>query len=82
MASRTITKRIKLPSTLNARLSRRAASEKREFSAVLQDAVVRGLKEGDGIDMAAALGPIIGKYAGAGESQRVRLKGYGRARHR
>jgi hypothetical protein len=82
MPSRTVIKRVKLPSTLNARLSRRAAREKREFSAVLQDAVIRGLKEGDGIDMAAALGPIIGKYAGTGESQRVRLKRYGRAHHR
>lgn len=82
MSSRTVVKRVKLPSTLNARLSRRAAREKREFSAVLHDAVVRGLKEGEGIDMVDALGPIIGKYAGTGESQRARMKRYGRTRYR
>jgi hypothetical protein len=82
MSSRTITKRIKLPQALNARLSRRAAKEKKGFSAVLQDAVIRGLEESDGIDMAAALEPIIGKYAGSGDSQALRLRRYGRARHR
>ena len=37
---------------------------------------------GEGIDMVAALGSVIGKYAGNGEGQDLRMKRYGRSRHR
>jgi hypothetical protein len=78
----TITKTVRITPELNARLTRRARAEKKDFSEILREAVTRGLREGDGIDMAGALHGIIGKYEGSGESQRSRMRRYGRARHR
>jgi len=80
MPSSTVTKTVRIPSELNARLVRRALAEKKDFSSVLREAVVRGLPEDDGIDMIKALGGTVGKYAGNGESQAERMKRYGRPR--
>lgn len=78
----TVTKTVRITQAMNARLASRARAEKKDFSEVWREAVTRGLREGDGIDMAGALHGIIGKYEGSGESQRTRMSRYGRARHR
>ena len=77
-----ITKTVRLPSSLNARLLQRAQAEGKDFSTVLREAVIRGLGPDEGIDMVQALGDSIGKYAGNGESQEDRMKRYGRPRDR
>ena len=79
---RMVTKTVRITRALGATLTRRARAEKKDFSEVWREAVTRGLKESDGIDMAGALHGIIGKYAGSGESQPSRMSRYGRARHR
>jgi hypothetical protein len=48
----------------------------------LREAALRGLRADDGIDMAGALGGVIGKYEGTGESQGERMKRYGSPRPR
>ena len=77
-----VTKTVRITRALNATLTRRARAEKKDFSEVWREAVTRGLKESEGIDMAGALHGIIGKYGGSGESQESRMSRYGRARHR
>ena len=47
---------------------------------MLRDTALRGLGEDEGIDMAAALAGVVGKYAGDGASQGERMKRYGRPR--
>jgi hypothetical protein len=78
----TVTKTVRITRALNATLTRRAQAERKDFSEVWREAVVRGLRESDGIDMAGALQGVIGKYEGSGESQQSRMNRYGRARHR
>ena len=82
MPSNQVTKTVRLPSDLNARLLRRAAIEGKDFSTVLREAVIRGLGPDEGIDMVQALKGFIGAYAGNGESQEERMKRYGRPRDR
>ena len=82
MQGHVVTKTVRITRSLNAALTRRARAEKKDFSEVWREAVVSGLRENDGIDMAGALHGIIGKYEGGGESQQARMKRYGRARHR
>ena len=52
------------------------------FSEVRRKATARRSGEGEGIDMAAALHGIIGKYESAGENKRSCMKQYGRTRNR
>ena len=80
MATPSVTKTIRIPGGLHARLVRRAREERKDFSTVLRDTALRGLGEDEGVDMVAALAGIVGKYAGNGESQRERMKRYGRPR--
>ncbi len=82
MQGHAVTKTVRITRALNVTLARRARAEKKDFSEVWREAVVRGLRESEGIDMAGALHGIIGKYEGSGESQQSRMKRYGRARHR
>jgi hypothetical protein len=82
MQGHVVTKTVRITRALNSTLARRARAEKKDFSEVWREAVVRGLRESEGIDMAGALHGIIGKYEGTGESQRSRMNRYGRARHR
>ena len=82
MQGHTVIKTVRITRALNATLTRRARAEKKDFSEVWREAVTRGLKESEGIDMAGALHGIIGKYGGSGESQESRMSRYGRARHR
>jgi len=82
MAYHTIIKTVRIPRTLHARLTQRAQAERKDFSSVLRDVALRGLQEEAGVDMAGALGGVIGRYEGTGESQRERMKRYGRPRPR
>lgn len=82
MVGHEITKTVRITKALDAALARRARAENRDFSSVWRDAVVRGLRDEPGIDMAAALRGVIGKYEGTGEGQAERMKRYGRPRHR
>ena len=80
MATPSVTKTIRIPCSLHARLVRRARAQRKDFSTVLRDAALSGLGEDEGVDMAAALAGIVGRYAGSGECQRERMKRYGRPR--
>lgn len=82
MVSHEITKTVRITKALNVALTRKARAESKDFSAVWREAVVRGLREDEGIDMAGALQGVIGKYEGGAESQQARMKRYGRTRHR
>jgi hypothetical protein len=82
MQGHVLTKTVRISKALNSTLARRARAEKKDFSEVWREAVVRGLRESEGIDMAGALHGIIGKYEGSGESQQARMKRYGLARDR
>jgi len=82
MACHTVTKTIRIPRGLHERLARRAQAERADFSTVLREAALRGLGADPGVDMVGALGGVIGKYEGSGESQRGRMKRYGRSRAR
>lgn len=82
MVSHEITKTVRITKALNVALTRKARAESKDFSAVWREAVVRGLREDEGIDMAGALRGVIGKYEGGGETQQARMKRYGRSRHR
>jgi hypothetical protein len=82
MAVHTVIKTIRIPRSLHARLIRRAQAERKDFSATLREAALRGLRPDDGIDMPGALGGVIGKYEGTGESQGERMKRYGSPRPR
>jgi hypothetical protein len=80
MVSSTVTKTVRIPHGLHARLVHRARASHQDFSTVLRDTALRGLGEDEGIDMAAALAGVVGKYAGDGTSQGERMKRYGRPR--
>lgn len=82
MQRHAVTKTVRITRALNATLARRSRAEKKDFSEVWREAVVRGLRESEGIDMAGALRGIIGKYESNGESQQSRMKRYGRTRDR
>ena len=82
MQGQAVTKTVRITRALNSALARRARAEKKDFSEVWREAVVRGLRESEGLDMAGALHGIIGKYAGSGESQQTRMSRYGRTRDR
>jgi hypothetical protein len=82
MVGHEITKTVRITKALDTALARRARAENKDFSSVWREAVARGLRDDEGIDMAGALRGLIGKYAGDGESQAARMKRYGRPRHR
>jgi len=80
-----LVKTLKIPAGLNARIERTARASKRTASAVMREALERGLGENAGIDMGAALQDYIGSVTG-GPSDLSRNKAhfheFGRARHR
>ena len=79
----TISKTFRIPRPLHARLTARAAAERKQYAQAHREALERGLAQSGGIDMAAALHDFIGMGAGTGRSQADRMKGYGRrAQHR
>jgi len=62
-----VAKTIKLPGALDARIRRAARAQNRSYSALMREALVRGLEAGEGIDMGAALAGFIGAAEGPGD---------------
>ena len=79
-----VVKTVKLPGELHQRIRRQARSTGRTDSAVIREAIERGLGEDKGINMAEALKDFIGKYAGPGDlsTNKAYLNDLGRPRHR
>ena len=62
-----VIKTVKLPAALDARIRRAARARKRTYSAVVREALDRGIAEPDGIDMTHALAGFIGAGEGPGD---------------
>jgi predicted transcriptional regulator len=79
-----VVKTVKLPPALDARIRRAAQAKKRTYSAVMRDAIARGLETSDGIDMAQALSGFIGAGEGPGDlsTNKDYFRGIGRRRAR
>jgi hypothetical protein len=77
-------KTVKLPISLDARLRRAAQAEGRTYSALMREAIERGLEAGPGLDMGAALAGFIGAGQGPGDlsSNKSYFRGIGRKRAR
>ena len=54
-----VVKSTKLPSALDARIRRAAPSANRSYSALMREAIVRGLEKSEAIDMHVALAAFI-----------------------
>jgi predicted transcriptional regulator len=61
-----VVKTAKLPSALDARIRRAAPSANRSYSALMREAIMRGLEKSEAIDMQVALAPFIGAGEGPG----------------
>jgi hypothetical protein len=79
-----VVKTLKIPESLAARIQRQARATKRTVSAVMREALERGLGEDAGIDMTEALQGVIGSASGPGDlsTNKTYLAGYGRSRPR
>jgi hypothetical protein len=79
-----VVKTLKIPEDLAARIQRQARATKSTVSAVMREALERGLAEDAGIDMTEALKGIIGSASGPGDlsSNKAYFNGYGRSRSR
>jgi hypothetical protein len=79
-----ILKTLKIPESLSARIQRRARATKSTVSAVMREALERGLGEDTGMDMTEALKDIIGSARGPGDlsTNKAYLNDYGRSRAR
>jgi hypothetical protein len=79
-----VVKTLKIPESLAARIQRQARATKRTVSAVMRDALERGLGEDAGIDMTEALKGVIGSASGPGDlsTNKAHFAGYGRSRPR
>ncbi len=62
-----VVKTVKLPGALDARIRRAARAKNRSYSALMREAIVRGLDAGTGIDMGVALAGFIGAGEGPGD---------------
>ena len=82
---RMLVKTLKIPPALNTRIVRVARASGRTASAVMREALARGLGEDAGIDMGFALRDYIGCVKG-GPADLARNKAhfhdFGRSRHR
>ncbi len=79
-----VAKTIRMPAGLSARIQRKARATNTTVSAVMRDAIERGLGEEVGLDMADALKGIIGSAKGPGDlsTNKACLNAYGRSRSR
>ena len=59
-----ITRTVKLPPALDARLRRRARAQKLTYSEVARRALQEGLRVEPGVNMLAALGEFVGSVEG------------------
>ena len=80
-----ILKTLKIPPQLNRRITRAARVSRRTASAVMREALERGLGEAGGIDMGAALRDYIGCVKGGPRDlsrNKEHFHDFGRSRHR
>jgi predicted transcriptional regulator len=79
-----VVKTLKIPASLSARIQRKARATNSTVSAVMRDAIERGLGEDAGLDMTEALKDIIGSASGPGDlsTNKDYFRDYGRARSR
>jgi hypothetical protein len=79
-----VVKTLKIPESLAARIQRDARATKRTVSAVMREALERGLGEDAGIDMTEALKGVMGSASGPGDlsTNKAYFAGYGRSRPR
>jgi hypothetical protein len=80
-----VVKTLKIPPALNTRIARAARASRRTVSAVMREALERGLGEDAGIDMGAALGDFIGCVKGGPPDlarNKTHFHDFGRPRHR
>src|SRR5690349_13640071 len=80
----TVIKTVKLPPDLAAALARTAKAGGRSESELIREGIERVLERERGLDMRALLAGEIGIGRGPGDlsSNRERMRGYGRSRHR
>ena len=79
-----VIKTFKLPRALAAALGRAARASGRSESELIREGLERVLERERGLDMAALIGADLGVGRGPGDlsSNRLRMAGYGRTRHR
>jgi hypothetical protein len=79
-----VVKTLKIPESLADRIQRQARATKRTVSAVMREALERGLGEDAGINMTEALKDIIGSASGPGDlsTNKAYFNDYGRSRSR
>jgi hypothetical protein len=79
-----VVKTLKIPAGLSARIQRKARATKSTASAVMREAIERGLGAEAGLDMAVELKDIIGSASGPGDlsTNKAYLHDYGRSRSR
>jgi hypothetical protein len=79
-----VTKTVKLPKPLALALARAARARACSESDLIREGIRRVVESADGIDMAALIGADLGVGRGPRDlsSNRKRLSGYGRSRHR
>lgn len=80
----TVIKSVKLPQALAAALARAAKARGLSESELIREGIEHVAGEDGGLDMAALIGPDIGVGRGPQDlsSNRKRMAGYGRSRHR
>lgn len=79
-----VVKSVKLPRALDARIRRVAQAKNRNYSVVMREAIMRGLDDTPGIEMAAALKDFIGGGDGPGDlsTNKNYFRDIGRPRNR
>jgi hypothetical protein len=79
-----VTKTVKMPRALAAALSRAAVARGVSESELIREGIERVTREDEGLDMLALIGGDIGIGRGPRDlsTNRLRLSGYGRTRHR
>ncbi|HEX6273329.1 MAG TPA: ribbon-helix-helix protein, CopG family [Polyangiaceae bacterium] len=79
-----VVKTVKIPKPVAAALSRLAKAQGRSESELIRQGIEAVLRDDDGVDMQKALAADLGVGRGPKDlsSNRKRLAGYGRSRHR
>jgi Arc/MetJ-type ribon-helix-helix transcriptional regulator len=79
-----VVKTVKLPKPLAAALARAARARECSESDLIREGIQRVLETDEGVDMVTAIGADVGVGRGPRDlsSNRGRLSGYGRSRHR
>jgi hypothetical protein len=79
-----VTKTVKVPGDLAAALSRAAKARGVPESVLIREGIERVTREDEGLDMLALIGDDLGIGRGPQDlsTNRQRLSGYGRTRHR